>query len=47
MADPEAILDVLAVGLSVEKAAKRFKLPVAEVRKILTKKLILGNTAKR
>jgi hypothetical protein len=35
MADPEAILDTLAAGLSIEKAAKRFRLPVAEVRKIL------------
>ena len=35
MADPEVILDVLAAGLSIEKAAKRFHLPVAEVRKIL------------
>jgi hypothetical protein len=35
MADPEAILDALAAGLSVEKAAKRFKLPIVEVRNIL------------
>jgi hypothetical protein len=35
MADPEAILDALAAGLSVEKAAKRFHAPIAEVRKIL------------
>jgi hypothetical protein len=35
MADPEAILDALAAGLSVERAAERFKLPVAEVRQLL------------
>ena len=35
MSDPEAILDALAAGLSIEKAAKRFHLPVAEVRRIL------------
>jgi hypothetical protein len=35
MTDPEAVLDALAAGLSVEKAAKRFKLPVAEVRQLL------------
>jgi hypothetical protein len=35
MTDPEAILDALAAGLSVEKAAKHFHLPVADVRKML------------
>lgn len=35
MADPEVILDAIAARLSIEKAAKRFQLSVAEVRKIL------------
>jgi len=33
--DPEAILDALAAGLTIDKAAKRFDMPAAEVRKIL------------
>src|SRR5262249_36333597 len=33
--DPEIILDALAAGLSVEKAAKQFRRPADEVRKIL------------
>ena len=36
MTDPEAILDALAAGLSVEKAARHFRLPVADVRKMLS-----------
>ena len=35
MSDPEAILDAIAAGLSIERAAERFRLPVAEVRRIL------------
>ena len=35
MADPEVILDAIAARLSIEKAAKRFRLSIAEVRKIL------------
>ena len=35
MPDPEAILDALAAGLSIEKAAKQFRMPVADVHKIL------------
>jgi hypothetical protein len=35
MTDPEAVLDALAAGLSVEKAAKRFDLPVTDVRQML------------
>jgi hypothetical protein len=35
MPDPEAVLDALAAGLSVEKAAQRFCVPADDVRKIL------------
>src|SRR5262252_4187846 len=35
MADPEVVLDALAAGLSVEKAAKRFHMPASEVRQLL------------
>jgi hypothetical protein len=30
MADPEAVLDILAAGVSVENAAKQFDLSVPE-----------------
>jgi hypothetical protein len=35
MPDPEAVLDALAAGLSVEKAAKQFRVPADDVREIL------------
>src|SRR5215831_13292030 len=35
MADPEVVLDALAAGLSVEKAAMRFHMPASEVRQLL------------
>lgn len=35
MADPEAILDALAGGMSIPKAARHFDVPEVEVREIL------------
>jgi hypothetical protein len=37
--DPEVILDALAGGLSVEKAAKQFRVPADDVRKLLKKEI--------
>ena len=37
--DPEVILDALAGGLSVEKAAKQFRVPADDVRKLLKEEI--------
>jgi hypothetical protein len=39
MIDPEVILDALAGGLSIKKAAQRFHVPVDDVRKLLQEEI--------